>query len=104
MGTALFEVIMWSLAVWAARNSFEMLVSAGVARLTSVLGHFVGTFVVLVGVMVSKNPTDASHASGLIIVFIYMVMLIVLIRKPSLQAPFMGSSRRGRHAQRGADT
>lgn len=91
LGTALFEVVMWSLVVWAARNSEQTLLAASLARLVAVCGHLLGTMLV-VGVsalLVGATPDEALSMSEFIILFIYVVLLIVLLKFPQLQVPFM---------------
>ena len=91
LGTALFEVVMWSLVVWAARNSTETLVAAAGARLVAVVGHLMGTVVVAGASLLlpEAGPEGALRASELVMVLVYVVLLIVLLKFPSLQVPFM---------------
>ncbi|WP_151197432.1 helix-turn-helix transcriptional regulator [Eggerthella sp. YY7918] len=91
LGTALFEVVMWSLVVWAARNSTETLVAAAGARLIAVVGHLLGT-VMVVGatlLMPEASAEEALRASELVMVLVYMILLVVLLKFPTLQVPFM---------------
>ncbi len=88
LGTALFEVVMWSLVVWAARNCDETLFAASLARLIAVFGHLLGTAVVAAGFLLASTSDDALRASELFVVFAYMVLLVVLLKFPTLQAPF----------------
>ena len=88
LGTALFEVVMWALVVWAARNCDETLFAASFARLIAVFGHLLGTAVVAAGFLLASTPDDALRASELFVVFAYMVLLVVLLKFPTLQVPF----------------
>ncbi len=91
LGTALFEVVMWSLVVWAARNSEQTLEAAALARFVAVCGHLLGTLVALGArvLLPSLAPFEAMHAAELVVVFAYVVLLIVLLKFPQLQVPFM---------------
>ena len=74
LGTALFEVVMWSLVVWVARNSTDAFVAAAAARLVAVVGHLAGTAVV----------------SGLVVVLVYVLLLVAQLGfSPQLQVPFL---------------
>lgn len=88
LGTALFEVVSWALAVWAARNSIETLVASAAMRLAATAGHLLGTLVVAAGVLLAATPSEALFASEQLMVFVYMVLLVVLLKFPGLQAPF----------------
>lgn len=91
IGAALFEVVMWSLVVWAARNSTETLVAAAAARLVAVIGHLAGTIVVVGAglILPGAAPEEALQAGELVMVLVYLVLLIVLLKFPTLQVPFM---------------
>ena len=88
LGTALFEVVSWALVVWAARNSIETLVASAAMRLAATAGHLLGTLVVAAGVLLAATPSEALFASEQLMVFVYMVLLVVLLKFPGLQAPF----------------
>ena len=88
LGTALFEVVSWALVVWAARNSIETLVASAAMRLAATAGHLLGTLVVGAGVLLAATPSEAMFASEQLMVFVYMVLLVVLLKFPGLQAPF----------------
>ena len=92
LGTALFEVVSWALVVWAARNSVETLRAASGMRLAATVGHLLGTVVVAVGMLLAATSADALFASEQLMVFIYMVLLVVLLKFPGLQAPFATAS------------
>ncbi len=91
LGAALFEVVMWSLVVWAARNSTETLVAAAGARLIAVIGHLLGTVVVVLATLaLPQAPVAEALRSGeLVMVLAYMVLLVILLKFPTLQVPFM---------------
>lgn len=92
LGMALFEVVSWALVVWAARNSIETLRAAAGMRLAATVGHLLGTMVVAVGTALATTPADALFASEQLMVFVYMVLLVVLLKFPGLQAPFAAAS------------
>lgn len=92
LGTALFEVVSFALVVWAARNSAEVLMAAAGMRLAATVGHLLGTVVVAAGVVLAATPADALFASEQLMVFVYMVLLVVLLKFPGLQAPFAAAS------------
>lgn len=92
LGMALFEVVSWALVVWAARNSVETLRAAAGMRLAATVGHLLGTMVVAVGMALAATPADALFASEQLMVFVYMVLLVVLLKFPGLQAPFAAAS------------
>ncbi len=92
LGTTLFEVVSWALVVWAARNSIETLRAAAGMRLAATVGHLLGTIVVAVGMLLSAGPSEALFASEQLMVFVYMVLLVVLLKFPGLQAPFASAS------------
>ena len=98
LGTTLFEVVSWALVVWAARNSIDTLRAAAGMRLAATVGHLLGTIVVAVGMLLSTGPTDALFASEQLMVFIYMVLLVVLLKFPGLQAPFASASDASEYA------
>ncbi len=98
LGTTLFEVVSWALVVWAARNSIETLRAAAGMRLAATVGHLLGTIVVAVGMVLSAGPSDALFASEQLMVFIYMVLLVVLLKFPGLQAPFATASDASEYA------
>lgn len=98
LGTALFEVVSFVLVVWAARNSVEVLVAAAGARLAATVGHLLGTVVVAVGMVLAATPADALFASEQLMVFIYLVLLMVLLKFPSLQAPFAAAGDASEYA------
>ncbi len=98
LGTTLFEVVSWALVVWAARNSIETLRAAAGMRLAATVGHLLGTIVVAVGMLLSTGPADALFASEQLMVFIYMVLLVVLLKFPGLQAPFVTASDASEYA------
>ncbi|WP_294380153.1 helix-turn-helix transcriptional regulator [uncultured Senegalimassilia sp.] len=91
LGTSLFEVVSWALVVWAARNSIETLEAAAAMRLAAAAGHLLGTLVVAAGVVLAASPAEAMFASEQLMVFVYMVLLVVLLKFPGLQAPFAGA-------------
>ncbi len=91
IGTALFEVLTWALVVWGTRNCIDAFVAASGSRLAAVIGHLLGTVVVGLGMLVSTTSEDALHTGALIIVFAYIVLLVVLLKFPKLQAPFLMS-------------
>ena len=91
LGTSLFEVVSWALVVWAARNSIETLEAAATMRLAATAGHLLGTLVVAAGVVLAATPAEAMFASEQLMVFVYMVLLVVLLKFPGLQAPFAGA-------------
>ncbi|WP_294361894.1 LuxR C-terminal-related transcriptional regulator [uncultured Senegalimassilia sp.] len=91
LGTSLFEVVSWALVVWAARNSIETLEAAATMRLAATAGHLLGTLVVAAGVVLAAAPAEALFASEQLMVFVYMVLLVVLLKFPGLQAPFAGA-------------
>ena len=92
LGTALFEVVSFALVVWAARNSVEVLVAAAGMRLAATVGHLLGTVVVAAGMVLAATPADALFASQQLMVFVYLVLLMVLLKFPGLQAPFAVAS------------
>ncbi len=92
LGTALFEVVSFALVVWAARNSVEVLVAAAGMRLAATVGHLLGTVVVAAGMVLAATPADALFASEQLMVFVYLVLLMVLLKFPGLQAPFAAAS------------
>ena len=98
LGTTLFEVVSWALVVWAARNSIETLRAAAGMRLAATVGHLLGTIVVAVGMLLSAGPSEALFASEQLMVFIYMVLLVVLLKFPGLQAPFASASDASEYA------
>lgn len=63
--------------------------AASGARLAAVLGHLLGTVVVSLGFLMNPVPEDALRSSELLIVFAYVVLLLVLLKYPNLQAPFV---------------
>ena len=91
LGTALFEVVMWSLVVWVARNSTDAFVAAAAARLVAVVGHLAGTAVVMgVGLILGSSLQDTLHASGLVVVLVYVLLLVAQLGfSPQLQVPFL---------------
>lgn len=105
LGAALFEVVMWALVVWVARNSTETLVAAAAARLVAVVGHLVGTVIVvavawaLAGAAGSAGAAgagvagsagvDPAFAGELVVIMAYIALLMVLLKFPSMQVPFM---------------
>ena len=91
LGTSLFEVVSWALVVWAARNSVETLEAAAAMRLAATAGHLLGTLVVAAGVVLAATSAEAMFASEQLMVFVYMVLLVVLLKFPGLQAPFTGA-------------
>ncbi len=98
LGTTLFEVVSWALVVWAARNSIETLRAAAGMRLAATVGHLLGTIVVAVGMLLSAGPSEALFASEQLMVFVYMVLLVVLLKFPGLQAPFASASDASEYA------
>ncbi|MCH4185173.1 MAG: hypothetical protein LKF61_06805 [Eggerthellaceae bacterium] len=84
IGTALFEVVMWSLAVWAARNSRETLLAAAGTRFASVCGHLLGTIIMLLGFYAAGSSEEALRICAPFIVFAYMLMLLILLKWPGL--------------------
>ncbi|WP_162610983.1 helix-turn-helix transcriptional regulator [Gordonibacter sp. An230] len=94
LGTALFEVVMWSLVVWVARNSTDAFVAASAARLVAVVGHLAGTAVVVgVGMILGPSLQDTLHASGLVVVLAYVLLLVAQLgSSPQLQVPFLSPS------------
>lgn len=89
VGAGLFEVVMWLLAVWAARNSTQVALAATGVRLLTVLGHLLGTTTVAVVASIIPDWSLAVENAGLLIVFVYIIMLVILLRVPGIQAPFM---------------
>lgn len=89
LGMVLFEVVTWALVVYAARNSADTLLAASGVRAVAVLGHFAGTAIVAVVLLVGMSNEWALHASELIMIFVYVVMLLVLLKFPGLRAPFL---------------
>ena len=88
VGILLAPSVAWALVVWAARNSIETLVASAAMRLAATAGHLLGTLVVAAGVLLAATPSEALFASEQLMVFVYMVLLVVLLKFPGLQAPF----------------
>lgn len=88
-GTALFEVVVWVYAVWTARNSAQTLMAAAIARTVTVAGHLVGTLAVGVGLWLAADEADIANVSGMLIMFIYIIMLLVILKNPGMKSPVM---------------
>lgn len=89
VGTALFEVVLWVFEVWATRNCVDTLRTAAGMRLVVVAGHFLGTLAVALVLWMDYPPQDASSASGMLIIFAYIMFLLAVVKNPSLHPPFM---------------
>ena len=89
VGTSLFEVVVWVYAVWTARNSGQSLLAASISRMATVAGHLVGTLAVAAGILLSTSLEEAGTVSGMLVMFLYMVMLLVILKNPGMKAPIM---------------
>ncbi|ACV23688.1 response regulator containing a CheY-like receiver domain and an HTH DNA-binding domain [Slackia heliotrinireducens DSM 20476] len=87
VGTALFEVVVWVFVVWAARNCLEPLRTAAGTRFAVVVGHLLGTLAVVAGIAASDNPIDAAIISGMLVTFSYIMMLLIILKNPSMKPP-----------------
>ena len=92
LGLALFESSAWLLAVWSTRNCTQPVVAAAASRLASVMGHLIGTGIVSITKLIYAENYDALHASSLVIVFTYMVLLVLLSRSRRFTLPFLTAS------------
>lgn len=92
LGVACFEVVMWSLVVWVTRNSDLTLMAASGARLVAVVGHLLGTVLVVVAVYFATTQASALQAAEMFMILLYFILMIVLLKFPSLKAPFSSPS------------
>ncbi len=88
VGTALFEVVVWTLAVWGAHNCTESLLMASASRFVITVGHLLGSQIMAFGVSSMPSLTEGENAAGAIIVFAFLLLLILLLKNPNLRAPF----------------
>lgn len=88
LGTSFFEVVMWSLVVWTARNADLTLLAAAGSRLVAVIGHLIGTLLVAFAAYFTVSGEDAIRSGELIMIMLYFVLMIVLLKFPGLKAPF----------------
>lgn len=87
MGTALFEVVVWTFVVWATHNSVEALRCAAVCRFCAVIGHLLGNVAVVAGIAASPSLPEATQAAGMIVIFAYFILLTILLKNPNLKVP-----------------
>lgn len=88
VGTALFEVVVWTLAVWGAHNCTESLLMASASRFVITIGHLLGSQIMLWGINCVGSVAEGEHAAGAIIVFAFLLLLVLLLKNPGLRAPF----------------
>lgn len=88
-GTALFEVVVWVYAVWTARNAAETLLAAALTRAATVTGHLIGTLAVGIGIWLAPDAESIANVSGMLIMFIYIILLLVILKNPGMKAPVM---------------
>lgn len=89
IGSALFEIVIWMIAVWAARNCIESLLAAAATRLAVVFGHFLGAVIVQVALLFFGSDPLAQQTSSFVIVFAYIIMLLGLYGNPTIRPLFM---------------
>ncbi|MDO4853888.1 MAG: LuxR C-terminal-related transcriptional regulator [Coriobacteriia bacterium] len=88
VGTALFEVVVWTLAVWGAHNCTESLLMASASRFIITIGHLLGSQIMLFGISSMGAVSEGENAAGAIIVFAFLLLLVLLLKNPGLRAPF----------------
>ncbi len=88
VGTALFEVVVWTLAVWGAHNCTESLLMASASRFVVTIGHLLGSQIMVFGISRTSSIAEGENAAGAIIVFAFLLLLVLLLKNPNLRAPF----------------
>ncbi len=88
VGTALFEVVVWTLAVWGAHNCTESLLMASASRFVITVGHLLGSQLMLWGISCVGDVAEGENAAGALIVFFFLLLLVLLLKNPDLRAPF----------------
>ncbi len=88
VGTALFEVVVWTLAVWGAHNCTESLLMASASRFVITIGHLLGSQIMFFGISSMPSIAEGENAAGAIIVFAFLLLLVLLLKNPNLRAPF----------------
>lgn len=89
IGTALFEVVVWIVAVTITRVCVDPLFGAAAVRLAVVAGHLIGALLANGAIIATENHPDAMQAASFIIVFAYIVMLVYLFNDPTAKLPFV---------------
>lgn len=88
IGTSLFEVVVWVVAVVIVRSCTEPLLAAAAARLVIVVGHLVGAALGMLAETWEQVDATAPEAFSLVIVFAYVIMLVYLFNDPVAKLPF----------------
>lgn len=88
IGTSLFEVVVWVVAVVIVRSCTEPLLAAAAARLVIVVGHLAGAALGMLAEAWARVDATAPEAFSLVIVFAYVIMLVYLFNDPVAKLPF----------------
>lgn len=88
VGTALFEVVVWLVAVMLVRSCTEPLLAAVTVRLVIVVGHLAGAALGMGAETWARIEPSAPEAFSLVIVFAYVIMLAYLFNDPVAKLPF----------------
>ena len=88
VGTALFEVVVWLVAVMLVRSCTEPLLAAVAVRFVIVVGHLAGAALGMGAEAWARIEPSAPEAFSLVIVFGYVIMLAYLFNDPVAKLPF----------------
>lgn len=88
IGTSLFEVVVWAVAVVIVRSCTEPPLAAAAARLVIVVGHLAGAALGMLAEAWEQVDATAPEAFSLVIVFAYVIMLVYLFNDPVAKLPF----------------
>lgn len=88
VGTALFEVVVWLVAVIIVRSCAQPLLAAAALRLAIVVGHLAGAALGMAAQSWTQIDASAPEAFSSVIVFAYVVMLAYLFNDPVAKLPF----------------
>lgn len=84
VGTALFEIVIWTVSTDITRSCDNRLRTAAAMRLIVVVGHLLGTLIAAVSTVAISIFPKAQEAASLVVVFLYVLMLLYLWNESSL--------------------
>ncbi len=101
-GTILFEILIWVISVSLVRTRLRMVRAAAGARLATVFGHFAGAVAAALAANAGAQLPEASQATSLALVFVYVVLLLVVARDFPLFSPADPATERAASSPGGA--
>lgn len=83
VGTAMFEAVVWLLAVRCAHSCTHVLLAATAARLVMVAGHLLGSVIALIALYLNASAGVSQQTFSMMLAFGYVMLLLFLFQNPN---------------------